>query len=282
MKKIVVVAGATASGKTQKAVDFCKENNGEIISCDSRQVYKYLDVGTNKEGILIDDGIRSIDGINQYLTDIIEPNEVFNAADFVCEADKKIGKILEKGKIPVVVGGTGLYLKTLLYGIDIMPPADEKLRESLSEKTSEELYETLLSLDRSAAEKNKKNPQRLIRAIEVNLLTQKTMKEAFKPKKTRYNFKYYYLETDRKILYEKINLRCKKMLEDGMIEETKRVLKMGFKNCPAFSGIGYRDVIKFLNKEVTKEFLLLNFSKETRHYAKRQITWFKTQMSKNE
>ncbi|MDR0822262.1 MAG: hypothetical protein LBN20_00575, partial [Endomicrobium sp.] len=141
MKKIVIISGATASGKTKTAVQFCKENNGEIISCDSRQVYKYLDIGTNKEGILnADNSYRTINGIPQYLTDIINPDQKYSAADFVHDANIKIDEIINKGKLPVIVGGTGLYIKSLLYGLDEMPPADENLRKKLSQKTKQELY----------------------------------------------------------------------------------------------------------------------------------------------
>jgi tRNA dimethylallyltransferase len=313
MKKIIVISGATASGKTAKAVEFCRLHNGEIISADSRQIYKYLDIGTNKEGVLIhssnekaaprqysrsdemgrlietdgNDGralrkinraFRLIGGVPQYLTDLIEPSQTYSAADFAEDADAKIAEISSRGKLPVIVGGTGLYVKALLYGLDKMPAADEKLRKELSKKTQSELYNLLLKLDKGSAEKNQKNPQRLLRALEVNILSGKTMGEHFTQKNARYDFIHYTLCVENKILYAKINERCKKMLESGMIEETQKVLNMGFdENCPALSGIGYRDVIKFLNGKISKETLCENFSKDTRRYAKRQNTWFKAQ-----
>jgi tRNA dimethylallyltransferase len=275
---IIVISGHTASGKTKKAVEICKEINGEIISCDSRQIYKYLDVGTNKEGIFIQDGIRKIGRICQFLTDIINPNENYNAMKFVKEADLKISEIVKNGKVPVIVGGTGLYIKALLYGLDEMPKADESMRKELKRKTQVELYESLLKLDPVAAEKNKKNPQRLLRALEINMISEKTTGALIKPKAPRYNFRHYSLIVENDILYDRINSRCKLMIEKGMIEETVKILDMGYdKNCPALSGIGYKHIIQYLDKKISTEELITAFAKDTRYYAKRQKTWFKSQ-----
>lgn len=278
MKKIIVISGATASGKTKKAVEICKDNNGEIISCDSRQVYRFLDIGTNKEGVLLGNGIREIKGTAQHLTDIIDPDKTYSAADFAKDADQKIEEIISKDKVPVIAGGTGLYIKALLYGLDKMPQADASLRKELREKSPEELYERLSALDPESAVKNKNNPQRLLRALEVNILSGKTMAEHFKPKSPRYDFKHYSISIENKILYERINARCQDMIENGMIEETQKVLAMGFAGgCPGLSGIGYRHIVKFLNNEISKKDMLEEFSKDTRHYAKRQNTWFRGQ-----
>lgn len=278
MKKIIVISGPTACGKTEKAVEICKKENGEIISCDSRQVYKYLDIGTNKEGFLMENGLRETGGIVQHLTDIIEPDRNYSAADFAKDADRAVDEITAEGKLPVVTGGTGLYIKALLYGLDEMPKADAQFREKLKGLCAGELYRRLLPLDPEAAQKNKKNPQRLLRALEVNTLSGKTMSEHFKPKKPRYDFIHYSIAADNKTLYRKINRRCREMLEKGMIEETKRVIKAGFaKNCPGLSGIGYRHIVRYLDNEIPEEVLLEEFSKDTRHYAKRQNTWFKAQ-----
>ncbi|MDR2437551.1 MAG: tRNA (adenosine(37)-N6)-dimethylallyltransferase MiaA, partial [Endomicrobium sp.] len=200
---IIIISGPTASGKTKKAVKICKEINGQIISCDSRQIYKYLDVGTNKEGVFIQDGIREVDGVCQYLTDIINPDENYNAIEFVKYADLKISEISKNGKVPVIVGGTGLYIKALLYGLDDMPKADEFLRKELKNKSQEELYESLLNLDPTAAEENKENPQRLLRALEINILSGKTIGDLIKPKAPRYKFKHYSLVIENNILYDR-------------------------------------------------------------------------------
>ncbi|MCL2485217.1 MAG: tRNA (adenosine(37)-N6)-dimethylallyltransferase MiaA [Endomicrobia bacterium] len=307
MKKIIVISGPTASGKTQKAVEFCKKNNGEIISCDSRQVYKYLDIGTNKEGEIrqitnnkeqssnndTNHGLprqdfvlprndkqqfRVIEGINQYLTDIINPDQTYNAADFVKDADIKINEIISAGKLPVITGGTGLYIKSLLYGLDEMPAANAEIRESLKSKTADELYELLVKRDREAAEKNKQNPQRLLRALEINILSGKNVSQHYKPKTPRYDFIHYTICVENEVLYKRINDRCLYMLENGMLDETREVLDMGYaKNCPGLSGIGYRHIIKYFDNEISKDILIEEFSKDTRHYAKRQNTWFKAQ-----
>ena len=268
MKKIIVISGPTASGKTKKAVEFCKKNNGEIISADSRQVYKYLDIGTNKERV----------DIAQYLTDIITPDQIYSVADFVRDADLKIDEITKAGKVPVITGGTGLYIKALLYGLDKMPAANPEIRKALNGKTAGELYEILSKRDNESAEKNKQNPQRLLRALEINILSGKTVSEHHKPKNPRYDFTHYVISVENEVLYKRINDRCRYMLENGMIEETKSVLNAGYaKDCPGLSGIGYRHIVKYLDNEISKEVLLENFSKDTRHYAKRQNTWFKAQ-----
>ncbi|MDR0485290.1 MAG: tRNA (adenosine(37)-N6)-dimethylallyltransferase MiaA [Elusimicrobiota bacterium] len=277
MEKIIVISGATASGKTKFAVDFCKKNKGEIISSDSRQVYKYLNIGSNKEGFL-SDGCRIIDGIKQYLTDIIEPDCKYSAADFAKDANAKIKEIIKAGKLPVISGGTGLYIKALLYGLDEMPPADSSLREVLSKKTAAQLYEELLKLDGESALKHKDNPQRLLRALEINILSGKTVTSHFKPRVKRYDFKHYFLNADRARLYERINKRCLAMIENGLIEETREVLQMGFsEECPAFNSIGYKQVLQFLKCEISKDDLIKELCAKTRQYAKRQFTWFRGQ-----
>ncbi|MDR3071841.1 MAG: tRNA (adenosine(37)-N6)-dimethylallyltransferase MiaA [Endomicrobium sp.] len=275
---IIVISGPTASGKTQKAVEFCKKKNGEIISCDSRQVYKYLNIGTNKGGVLLQNGLREIDKIPQYLTDIMDPDQTYSVADFVEAADLKILEILNNNKIPVITGGTGLYIKALLYGLDNMPKADKILRKTLKAYSQEELYNKLLKLDPDTAQKNKNNSQRLLRGLEVNILSGKTLKEHFKHKSPKYVFKHYSISIDKEILYNKIDERCEYMIKNGMIEETQKVLEMGFKrDCPALSGIGYRLIIEYLENKISKNDLIAKFSKDTRHYAKRQRTWFKSQ-----
>jgi tRNA dimethylallyltransferase len=275
---IIVISGPTASGKTKKAVEFCKKINGEIISCDSRQIYKYLNIGTNKKGIFIRNGVRKIDGVLQYLTDIINPDQNYDVATFVQNADLKIFEISKRKKIPVVVGGTGLYIKALLYGLDKMPKADKVLRKELNTQSQNSLYDRLLILDPESAEKNKKNPQRLIRALEVNIISGKTLQKHIKFKKPRYNFKHYNISIKNSDLYKIINKRCEHMIKNGMIEETEKVLGMGFnKNCMALSGIGYKHIIQYLDKKISKEDLILEFAKDTRHYVKRQNTWFKSQ-----
>ena len=278
----IIISGPTAIGKTSIAVELCKQINGSIISADSRQVYKYLDIGTNKDGRL-KDNIRYVESIKQYLTDIIEPNQKFDVKSFENLAEKYEKKLFKENEVPIVVGGTGLYIKAFLYGLDDLPYADENLRKEIEniieQKGLDFIYKELLKIDEINAKKNKGNRQRLIRAYEVYKLTGKTMSQLLnvKPKKEK-KFKHFVLSQDRDKIYNKINDRCKKMLSCGMIEETKRVLKMGYsKNCYGLTGIGYRQIVEYLDNKITREQMIESFSHDTRQYAKRQITWFKNQ-----
>ena len=284
MKKnqTIIISGPTAIGKTSVAVELCKKINGSIISADSRQVYKYLDIGINKDGIL-KNGVRYIENIEQYITDIIEPDKKFDVKSFEISAEEYEKQLLGKNKIPVVVGGTGLYIKAFLYGLDDLPYADEDLRKEIEkiieQKGLDFIYKELLKVDEENAKKNKGNRQRLIRAYEVYKLTGKTMSQLsnIKPKKEK-KFKHFVLLGDRDKIYSKINDRCKKMLSCGMVEETQKVLKMGYsKNCYGLMGIGYRQIVNYLDNKITKEQMIESFSQDTRQYAKRQITWFKNQ-----
>lgn len=284
MKKsqTIIISGPTAIGKTSVAVELCKKINGSIISADSRQVYKYLDIGTNKDGIL-KNNIRYIENTEQYLTDIIEPDQKFDVKSFEVSAEKYEKQLLNENKVPVVVGGTGLYIKAFLYGLDDLPYADENLRKEIEniieQKGLDYIYKELLKVDEQNANKNKGNRQRLIRAYEVYKLTGKTMSQLLnlKPKKEK-KFKHFVLLEDRQKIYSKINERCKKMLSCGMIEETEQVLKTGYsKTCYGLTGIGYRQVVEYLDNKITKEQMTESFSRDTRQYAKRQITWFKNQ-----
>ena len=278
----IIISGPTAIGKTSVAVELCKRINGSIISADSRQVYKYLDIGTNKDGIL-KNNIRYIENIEQYLTDIIEPNQKFDVKSFENLAEEYEKTLLKQNKIPVVVGGTGLYIKAFLYGLDDLPYADENLRKEIEtiieKKGTDFIYNELLKVDKINANKNKGNRQRLVRAYEVYKLTGKTMSQLLniKPKKEK-KFKHFVLLEDRQKIYNKINERCKKMLSCGMIEETEKVLQMGYdKKSYGLTGIGYRQIVEYLDNKITKDQMIESFSQETRQYAKRQITWFKNQ-----
>ena len=278
----IIISGPTAIGKTSVAVELCKRINGSIISADSRQVYKYLDIGTNKDGIL-KNNIRYIENIEQYLTDIIEPNQKFDVKSFENLAEEYEKTLLKQNKIPVVVGGTGLYIKAFLYGLDDLPYADENLRKEIEtiieKKGTDFIYNELLKVDKINANKNKGNRQRLVRAYEVYKLTGKTMSQLLniRPKKEK-KFKYFVLLEDRQKIYNKINERCKKMLSCGMIEETEKVLQMGYdKKSYGLTGIGYRQIVEYLDNKITKDQMIESFSQETRQYAKRQITWFKNQ-----
>ncbi|MFA7675320.1 MAG: tRNA (adenosine(37)-N6)-dimethylallyltransferase MiaA, partial [Endomicrobiia bacterium] len=192
----IIISGPTAVGKTYIAVELCKQINGSIISADSRQVYKYLDIGTNKDGKLGKDNVRKIDNISQYLTDIIEPNQKYSAKNFEQDAEKYEKIILQENKIPVIVGGTGLYIKSFLYGLDDLPDADETIRFSIQKDIDNNgldyVYDELSRVDICSAQKNKGNTQRIIRALEVYKLTGKTMTELLNKKIVKNkNFKHF-------------------------------------------------------------------------------------------
>ncbi|MDD5021981.1 MAG: tRNA (adenosine(37)-N6)-dimethylallyltransferase MiaA [Endomicrobiaceae bacterium] len=282
-KQTIIISGPTAVGKTDVAIEICKKIDGEIISADSRQVYKYLDIGTNKEGLLSKDGIRYIADIPQYLTDIIEPDQKYSTKKFEQDSEKTEKQILQKGKVPVMVGGTGLYIKSFLYGLDDLPEGDETIRQQIQNDIDSNglnfVYEQLLAVDTESANKNKGNTQRIIRALEVYKLTGKTITELLNKKQIKNkNFKHFVILKDRNVLYKDINSRCEKMINSGMIEEAQKVLKMGFKeDSPALTGVGYKHIIQYLNNKISKHELIDKFSTDTRQYAKRQITWFKSQ-----
>lgn len=279
----VIISGPTAVGKTDIAAAVCKKINGEIISADSRQIYKYLDIGTNKDGELGADNIRRIDGIPQYLTDIIAPDKKYNAKNFEQDAEIYEKKIIKENKVPVMVGGTGLYIKSFLYGLDDLPDADEGIRSLIQKDIDvyglEHVYGQLAGVDIYSAERNKGNRQRIIRALEVYKLTGKTMTDLLNRKKIKNKkFKHFVLFKDREKLYKDINIRCEKMINSGMIEETEKVLSMGYSaDSYALTGVGYKHIVKYLKNEITKKNLIEQFSKDTRQYAKRQITWFNSQ-----
>lgn len=278
----IIISGPTAVGKTSYAVNLCKKINGEIISADSRQIYKYLDIGTNKDGIL-ENGIRKIYGINQYLTDIINPDEKYTVKKFEQDATELENKIIKAGKVPIIVGGTGLYIKAFLYGLDELPDSNEQIRaeiqNDINSKGLDFVYKQLEQVDKEAAIKNRGNTQRIIRALEVYRITSKTMTELLNKRKPKNkNFKHIVLLKDRQSLYEDINNRCEKMINSGMIEETEKILEMGYsKHCYGLTGVGYKHIVQLLDGKITKQQLIEQFSKDTRNYAKRQITWFKNQ-----
>ena len=284
----IIISGPTAVGKTAVAVELCKKINGSIISADSRQVYKYLDIGTNKEGTLKGD-IRQIEGVNQYLTDIITPNQKYTAKNFEIDAQKCEDIISKENKVPIIVGGTGLYIKSFLYGLDDLPDANEEIRQEIEniiqEKGLDYLYNLLLKTDPVSAKKNKGNTQRIIRAYEIYKITGKPMTillQNSKKAEKKKIFKHFVLLKDRENLYKKINERCKKMIDSGMLDETKKVLDMGYKqNCYGLTGVGYKHIIKYFNNEISKQDLIEKFSQDTRQYAKRQITWFTKQPDTN-
>jgi tRNA dimethylallyltransferase len=282
MKDIITITGPTGSGKTALAVELAKKLNGAVISADSRQVYRYLDIGTNKEGSWDPaSGSRVKDGVSQYLTDLIDPPEYFSAGDFVKHAVRLIKELSGSGRTPIIAGGTGLYIKALTDGLSELPGKDagarERLNALLEERGKEHLYEELKKCDPVSAEKNKGNPQRLIRALEVFELTGTPISELHKKaKRPEFSFRLFGIDVPKEELYSRIDARGEKMLRDGMIEETERALKMGFpESSPGLQGIGYRDIVRHLRKEISRDELAELLKTGNRQYAKRQMTWLR-------
>lgn len=272
MSKYIVVTGPTGSGKTAVADAICEAAGGEIISADSRQVYKGLDVGTN----------LSPTRAPQHLVSFLSPEKTYSAAEFFEAASTAERDIAARGKLPVIAGGTGLYIKTLFDGgLDAMPSADYALRARMSGLSTAGIYEKLKSVDPVSADKNIGNPQRLLRALEVFELTGVPMSMRRDParrgsRRARYCCAGLFME--RNILRAGLSARARRMVSGGLIEETRRVLREGHpRSCPAFSGIGYRAVFDFIDGKIDSETLIERIAVDTIKYAKRQATWFRTQ-----
>jgi tRNA dimethylallyltransferase len=287
---ITAIVGPTASGKTTWALKLAPEQNGEIISVDSRQVYRQLTVGTAKP-LGTWTTVYLVEGIPYHLVDFLDPQESFSAAEFTRQADEKIQDILRRGKKPILTGGTGFYLKALRDGLAPMPPADESVRKELLalslEKGRPFLHRQLALVDPEAAQKIPfNNIQRVIRALEVYRLSGKSLsvwhaehQKELKDKPGKYHFDILGLDPGLEELTRRIEIRCKAMLEQGMIEETQALLKQGvLEHCPGLSGLGYPRVVSYLKGRMTKPELLQLLIQDTRQYAKRQRTWFKTQL----
>ena len=279
MKKIplVILTGPTAVGKTNLSIQLAKKLNMDIISADSMQIYKYMDIGSAK----VTD--KEMQGVKHYLIDEVKPDFSFSVSEFQQRANNYIKEIVEQGKLPLVTGGTGLYLNSLIYNMDFAKSdADNELRESLrielEEKGIDYMHDKLKKLDEEAAFRiHKNNTKRVIRALEV-CLSGKKMNDFSNDLKL--NDKYepiiIVLDRDRKHLYERINLRVDIMIKEGLVEEVKKLLNMGYsKNLISMQGIGYKEIIKYLDKEYTFEEAIEIIKRDSRRYAKRQLTWFR-------
>ena len=276
--KVIVICGPTASGKTALSIELAKKINGEIISSDSMQIYKYMDIGTAKPSE------EEKEGIQHYLLDFVEPNKRYSVAEFKKDAESAIEEILAKGKTPIVVGGTGLYVDSLIYGIEYQDiELDEKYRKELENRVEKEglekLYEEAQKIDPQAMEKISRNDQkRILRVLEIYKATgkNKTEQEIESRKKgVKYDYKVFAINWERQLLYERINKRVDIMIEQGLIKEVEELLKKYDKFPTAMQGLGYKEVVEYLQGITTKEEMIEKLKMETRRYAKRQITWFK-------
>ena len=269
--KIIIVLGPTATGKSDIAVQIAKDFNGEVISADSRQVYKEMDLGSGKITK------KEMFGIPHHLLDVVKPQTNFSVAKYKHLADKAIEKIISKNKTPIICGGTGFYIDNVVKNI-ILPdvPPNQKLRKELGRKTKEKLFEILKKLDSKRAETiDKNNPVRLIRAIEIAKKLGSVPKIEKLPSK--YDFIFIGLDLPDKVLKERISIRLVNRIDKGMIEEIKNLHKNGvsWKRLESF-GLEYRQTALFLQDKITKEQTIENLKKEIWNFVKRQRTWFKT------
>lgn len=277
--KVIVIAGPTASGKTALSIELAKKINGEIISCDSMQIYKEMDIGTAKVTK------EEMQGIKHYLIDIISPTERYTVSNFKKDSEKAIEEILAKGKVPIVVGGTGLYVNSLIYGIEYTDMEfDLQYREELMKKAESEdglkiLYEEALKIDAKAMEKISANDKkRVVRVLEIYKATGKTKTELeilSKEKGVKYDFKKFAINMDRDILYDRINRRVDIMFEQGLLEEVKNIYNKYDEYPTAMQALGYKEVVEYLEEKVSYDEMVEKIKQETRRYAKRQLTWFR-------
>ena len=277
--KVVVIVGPTASGKTALSIELAKKINGEIISSDSMQIYKDMDIGTAKVTK------EEAEGIKHYLVDCVSPDERYTVSDFKRDAEKAIKEILEKGKVPIVVGGTGLYVNSLIYGIEYQDMQfDEQYRDELMKKAETEeglnsIWEEACAIDPEAMKKISKNDKkRIVRVLEIFKATgkNKTQQEIIsRQNDVKYDYKVFGITMDREKLYSRINRRVDIMIEKGLEIEVKNLVKKYTKFPTAMQGLGYKEVVEYFDGIITREEMIDKIKQESRRYAKRQLTWFR-------
>lgn len=278
-KPLIILTGPTAVGKTEASIDLAKAVDGEIISADSIQIYRYMDIGSAK---ITKEEMR---GVPHYLIDALDPDEEFNVVVFQKLALNAMEQIYQKNHIPIITGGTGFYIQSVLYGIDFDKTAsDSAYREELMQYAeiygAQALHDKLKKVDPEASKAiHPNNIRRTIRALEYYYQTGEKISNhnAEQRKKTSpYQFAYFILERDRNILYQRINRRVEQMLEKGLIEEVEKLLSMGYKRTlVSMQGLGYKEAAAYLSGEITYEQMEEMIKQSTRHFAKRQLTWFR-------
>ena len=278
-KPLVVLTGPTAVGKTKASIGLAKAIGGEIISADSMQVYEYMDIGSAK--------IRpeEMQGIPHYLVDELKPWDEFHVVRFQQMAKKAMEQIYANGHIPIIVGGTGFYIQALLYDIDFTSTSqDDNYRQDLEnlakEKGASYLHHELQKVDKESAEAiHPNNIKRVIRALEYFQSTGQKFSDHNKEERQKgspYNFLYLVLTMNRKVLYERIDKRVDQMMEEGLVKEVKQLLDAGYsRNLVSMQGLGYKEIASALFKECTMEEAVYRLKRDTRHFAKRQMTWFR-------
>lgn len=277
--KLIILAGPTASGKTSVSIDLAKRIGGEIVSADSMQVYRGMDVGTAK--IKADE----MQGVKHYLINVLDPTEDFNIVKFQNMVKYSIEEIKRNGHIPILVGGTGFYIQSVIYDIDFDTQDDNgDIRKALEEEYDKMganfMYEKLKKIDSVSAENiHKNNKKRIIRAIEYFLINNALISahnESQRKKDSPYDFRFFVLNPPRDILYDRINQRVDKMVEEGLVEEVKDLKNAGLSiENISMQGIGYKEILEYLDGEITLDEAVDKIKQNTRHMAKRQVTWFK-------
>ncbi len=278
-RPLIILTGPTAVGKTDLSIRLAKAVGGEIISADSMQVYRHMDIGSAK----VTSG--EMDGVPHHLIDVLDPTEDFNVVIFQQMAKKALEEIYSRGKIPIVAGGTGFYIQALLYDIDFKEnPEGDRIRQELEalaeERGAEYLHRMLEEVDPESAEAiHSNNVKRVIRALEYFRQTGEKISlhnEQERQKESPYNFLYFVVNTERSLLYERIDRRVDQMMEQGLVDEVKGLRDMGCcRGMVSMQGLGYKEILDYLNGDCTLEEAVYILKRDTRHFAKRQITWFK-------
>lgn len=277
MKKtpVVVIVGPTAVGKTKTGIELAKAFDGEIVSGDSVQVYRGMDIGSAKVTK------KEAEGIPHHLIDICDPDDAMSVAMFQTLARAAIDDIYARGKLPIIVGGTGLYIRSILYDYEFVEqPVDEALRAELERfaevEGREALHQRLVQLDpERAATIHPNNVRRVVRALEVAM--QGDTQTTDSAPSEHYDFRLFVLHADREILYDRINQRVDAMMEAGLVEEVERLLAQGYRDTQAMRAIGYKEMIPFIDGKMSKESAIDLLKQHTRQFAKRQLTWFRHQ-----
>lgn len=284
MDKLIILTGPTAVGKSELSIKLAKAINGEIISADSIQVYKELNIGSAK--IMPEE----MQGIKHYLIDVLEPTEDFNVFIFKKMAKEAIEDIISRGKIPIIVGGTGFYIQSIIYDIDFDEEDNSKIRLELEElareKGNDYIHGELAKVDKASAMKiHPNNTKRVIRALEYYRLNNKPISlhnETERAKEAVFDAKYFVLNDKRELLYERINKRVDKMIQLGLVEEVSSLLDKGLDSSyNSMQGIGYKEIVEYLDGKCSLDEAVDNIKKNTRHFAKRQLTWFRREENVN-
>jgi len=279
--KLIVILGPTASGKTDLSIKLAKKFNGQVVSADSRQIYKEMDIGTAKPKIIAKGKRIMAGGIAHWLLNIKNPNQLYTVAEYKKAALKAIRSIQKDGKLAILAGGTGLYIKAIVDNLNIPkvkanPLLRQKIEKEIQEKGLSYVFEKLIKLDPEAAYiVDPKNPRRVLRALEVVLLTKKPFSEQRKIGTPLLNILEIGISAPKEKLWQRINLRVEEMIKQGLVEEVKELIKKYGANQQAFDAIGYREIIDYLNDKTSLKQAAEIMKVNTRHYAKRQITWFK-------